>query len=120
MFSATAREDTKVILVVAGWSLRPRMRGAARGYDLPSPNYPLVPSDEVDLYRVKGKSLDELIDDYDRGMAASHGKPAEETLSVGLQYRVAKAQVFWARVSGAIAAVSLVVAIAAVVVAAVK
>ena len=76
-----------------------------------------MPEDRYDPYRVKGKSLDQLIDDYDRGIAAGEGKPAEETLSVGLQYRVAKAQIFWTRVSAGIAGASVIVAITALIVA---
>lgn len=79
-----------------------------------------MPSDAVDRYVVKDKSLDELIDDYDRGVAYGSGKDAEEALRLGIQYRVAKAQQFWTWVSAAIAASSLAVAIAAVIVAATK
>ena len=77
-----------------------------------------MPADPVDRYVIKGKSLDELIEDYDRGLASGYGKDADATLGVALQYRVAKAQVFWARVSTGIAVSSLGVAIAAVIVAA--
>jgi hypothetical protein len=47
-----------------------------------------MPSDAVDRYVVKDKSLDELIDDYDRGVAYGSGKDAEEALRLGIQYRV--------------------------------
>ena len=68
---------------------------------------------------MRGKSLDDLIDDYDRGIPQGHGKGADD-IAIAFQYRVAKAQERWARVSTVIAAASVLVAIAAVIVAASK
>lgn len=66
-----------------------------------------------------GKSLDELKDAYDRGLPAGTENLAEAT-SIGFQYRVAKTQERWARISAMIAGAGVVIALAAVVVAAVK
>ena len=70
-------------------------------------------------YRTRGKSLDELMDELDRGIRESAGKDSN-LIALAFQYRVAKAQERWARISVVIAGVSTIVAIAAVLVAAIE
>jgi hypothetical protein len=48
-------------------------------------------SEEASGYRAKDRSLDELMDDFDRGLPQGEGRGSDPTL-VGFQYRVAKAQ----------------------------
>lgn len=71
-------------------------------------------------YVITGKSLDELIADYERGIVSIYPERAAAAMSVGLQYRVAKTQQLWTWVSAGVAAASVIVAIAAVLVAAIK
>ena len=70
-------------------------------------------------YRTRGKSLDELMDDFDREVPKGEGKGPEVT-TIAFQYRVAKAQERWSRVSALIAGSGVLVAVAAVLVAALR
>jgi hypothetical protein len=64
-------------------------------------------------------SLDELYNAYLKELA-SGTENQEGPISVGFQFRVAKAQEKWARISAMIAGASVAVAIAALIVAAIK
>ena len=65
------------------------------------------------------RSLDDIYDAY-RKELASGTENLEAATSIAFQYRVAKAQEKWARISAWIAGVAVVVAIAAVIVAAIN
>ena len=64
-------------------------------------------------------SLDELYNAYLKELA-SGTENQEGPISVGFQFRVAKAQEKWARISAMIAGASVAVAIAALIVAAIR
>jgi hypothetical protein len=68
---------------------------------------------------MKDKTLDELIDAADRGLLEGEGREAQ-LLTLGFQYRVAKAQERWTWITISVSVTSVVVAIAAVVIAAIK
>jgi hypothetical protein len=70
-------------------------------------------------YRTLGKSLDQLMDELDRGVPEGAGK-GPDLIGLAFQYRVAKAQERWARISALIAASGVAVAVGAVIVAALK
>jgi hypothetical protein len=76
-----------------------------------------VPIDDATVTKIKGRSLDEHYTAYLKKLASGTDDD-EAATNIGFQYQVAKTQQFWARGSAGIAVVSVIVAIAAVVVAA--
>jgi hypothetical protein len=75
---------------------------------------------EVIKYSVKGKNLDQLLEDLDRGDAqANRGGDAYELAQAAIAVETAKAMIRWAKIAGIAACVSTLVAKAAVLVAAI-
>lgn len=69
-------------------------------------------------YFVKGKSIEELLDDLEAGEIAATAKGSTmDLVQAASAARAAQAQIRWAIVAAASAAVSVLVAIAAVIVA---
>lgn len=69
-----------------------------------------------DEYSVKGKSVDQLVADLERGdPQGTIGGGAYELIQAALQAASTKAQVRWSRVAALAACASVVVAIAALV-----